>query len=107
MEPLNEIAEKLKLLGDKTRLTMLTLLKEREWCVCEFVDIFDMSQPAVSQHLRKLKSQGIVNEARRGQWVHYSLNIEDKPYIQAVLDAVPSSDELLSSLNKEINSRCD
>lgn len=106
MEPMNEIAEKLKLLGDKTRLTMLTLLKEREWCVCEFVDIFDMSQPAISQHLRKLKSQGIVNEARRGQWVYYSLNVDDMPYIQAVLNEMPGSQEVLSSMNKEVNCTC-
>ncbi|AYB45401.1 ArsR/SmtB family transcription factor [Paenibacillus lautus] len=106
MEPMNEIAEKLKLLGDKTRLTMLTLLKEREWCVCEFVDIFDMSQPAISQHLRKLKSQGIVNESRRGQWVYYSLNVDDKPYIQAVLNEMPGSQEVLSSMNKEVNCTC-
>ena len=39
IEQMSEIAEKLKLLGDKTRLTMLTLLKQKEWCVCEFVDI--------------------------------------------------------------------
>ncbi|WP_019635319.1 ArsR/SmtB family transcription factor [Paenibacillus fonticola] len=106
MEELINIAEKLKLLGDKTRLTMLTLLKDREWCVCEFVDIFDMSQPAISQHLRKLKSQGIVNEDRRGQWVYYSLNVEDKPYIKAVLDEMPSSQAILSALNKEINCIC-
>lgn len=106
MEQLNEIAEKLKLLGDKTRLTMLTLLKEKEWCVCEFVDIFDLSQPAISQHLRKLKSQGIVNESKRGQWVYYSLNVDDKPYIKAVLDEMPASQEILSSLNKNINCVC-
>ncbi|MFD3261457.1 ArsR/SmtB family transcription factor [Paenibacillus lentus] len=107
MEELIDIAEKLKLLGDKTRLTMLTLLKDREWCVCEFVDIFDMSQPAISQHLRKLKSQGIVNEDRRGQWVYYSLNVEDKPYIKTVLDEMPSSQSILSALNKEINCVCE
>lgn len=107
MEQLKEIAEKLKLLGDKTRLTMLTLLKEREWCVCEFVEIFDMSQPAISQHLRKLKSQGIVNESKRGQWVYYSLNVEDKPYIKAVLDEMPTSQEILSSFNKDINCACE
>ena len=101
MEALAEIADDLKLLGDKTRLAMLSLLKEREWCVCEFVAIFDMSQPAVSQHLRKLKSQGIVKESKRGQWVHYSLNVENKPYIQAVLDQMPDSKTILSLLNKE------
>lgn len=100
MEELSNIADSLKLLGDKTRLTMLSLLKEREWCVCEFVDIFEISQPAISQHLRKLKELGIVKESKRGQWVHYSLNIEDKPHIQAVLDQLPDSKIILSQLNK-------
>ncbi|HEY2492240.1 MAG TPA: metalloregulator ArsR/SmtB family transcription factor [Paenibacillus sp.] len=101
MEELSNVADNLKLLGDKTRLAMLSLLKEREWCVCEFVAIFDISQPAISQHLRKLKEQGIVKENKRGQWVHYSLNIADKPYIQAVLDQMPDSKTILSSMNKE------
>ncbi|MFD1775576.1 ArsR/SmtB family transcription factor [Paenibacillus rhizophilus] len=101
MEVFTNIADDLKLLGDRTRLAMLSLLKEREWCVCEFVSIFDISQPAVSQHLRKLKSKGMVKEKKRGQWVYYSLNVEDKPYIRDVLDHMPDSKTILSSLNKE------
>ncbi|MGG1642904.1 ArsR/SmtB family transcription factor [Paenibacillus sp. NRS-1782] len=101
MDQLAYVAEQLKLLGDRTRLTMLSLLKEREWCVCEFVKVFDISQPGISQHLRKLKSQGIVKEARRGQWVHYSLNVEDKPHIQAVLQCMPDEQQILKLLNKE------
>ncbi len=99
MDQLHEVAEKLKMLGDKTRLTMLTLMKERELCVCEFVDILNMSQPGISQHLRKLKSQGLVNESRKGQWVYYSLNVEDKPYIKSVLDRMPSMVHLLADDN--------
>ncbi|KZS43427.1 transcriptional regulator [Paenibacillus glucanolyticus] len=100
MERLEIISDKLKLLGDKTRLTMLILLTEREWCVYEFVHVLHMSQPGVSQHLRKLKSLGIVNEERRGQWVYYSLNVADKPYIQAVLNEMPSPQDMLKQLNK-------
>lgn len=106
MESLMEIAEDLKLLGDKTRLAMLTLLKEREWCVCEFVDIFDISQPAISQHLRKLKNRGIVNESKRGQWVHYSLNVEDKPHLKAVLNQMPDSITILGALSKDAKAAC-
>ncbi|WP_418303840.1 ArsR/SmtB family transcription factor [Paenibacillus crassostreae] len=97
-----DIADDLKLLGDKTRLTMLSLLKEREWCVCEFVEIFDISQPAISQHLRKMKAQNLVKENKRGQWVHYSLDVDNKPHIQAVLDQMPDSRTILTNLNKEL-----
>lgn len=106
MESLMDIAEDLKLLGDKTRLAMLSLLKEREWCVCEFVDIFDISQPAISQHLRKLKNRGIVNESKRGQWVHYSLNIEDKPHLKAVLNQMPDTITILGALSKDTKAAC-
>lgn len=100
MQTIHEAADKLKLLGDKTRLTMLTLLKDREWCVCEFVDVLEMSQPGISQHLRKLKDQGMVKENKRGQWVYYSLNVNDIPYIKMVLDAMPDSKDILRTLNK-------
>lgn len=106
MNTLNELAEELKLLGDKTRLTILTLLQEREWCVCEFVDLFDISQPAVSQHLRKLKNSGLVKEKKKGQWVYYSLNIDDKPRVKAILDLTPDASTVLLSLNKPSNAVC-
>ncbi|MGG4403815.1 metalloregulator ArsR/SmtB family transcription factor [Paenibacillus amylolyticus] len=101
MDSMQEVADKLKLLGDKTRLTILTLLKEREMCVCEFVEILDMSQPGISQHLRKLKDQGLVKESKRGQWVYYYLNVENTPYITSVLELMPDTATILKSLNKE------
>ncbi|GGJ27658.1 hypothetical protein GCM10008022_40730 [Paenibacillus hunanensis] len=103
MHHIEEVAEQMKLLGDKNRLMMLALLQEREWCVCEFVEIFDISQPGISQHMRKLKSHRIVKEERRGQWVYYSLNIEDKPHIQAVLRHLPAREELLSNFDKFVS----
>nr|WP_145163376.1 metalloregulator ArsR/SmtB family transcription factor [Paenibacillus terrae] len=101
MEQIREMADKLKLLSDNTRLTILSLLKDREFCVCELVEILEVSQPAVSQHLRKLKSQGVVKESKRGQWVYYSLNVDDKPYIKAVLDLTPDFLTILAALNKQ------
>ncbi len=52
MERIHEMADSLKLLGDKTRLTILALLKERALCVCDLVELLDTSQPNASQHLR-------------------------------------------------------
>ena len=78
MQPLvvdtDKVATILKLLGDKTRLTMVKILDSQECCVCEFVEIFNMSQPSISQHLRKLRDVGLVKENRKGQWIFYSIN---------------------------------
>lgn len=64
---IEESAIILKILGDKTRLTMIKLLETHDYCVCEFVEIFKVSQPAISQHVRKLKSAGLVSETKRSQ----------------------------------------
>ncbi|WP_057912609.1 ArsR/SmtB family transcription factor [Peribacillus muralis] len=96
-------ANVLKLLGDKTRLTMVKIMSEHECCVCEFVDVFDMSQPAISQHLRKLKDSGLVNEARRGQWIFYSLNQTSLyySYILTVIKELPSQNFKVEELTAQ------
>ncbi|WP_080844094.1 ArsR/SmtB family transcription factor [Cytobacillus gottheilii] len=93
----------LKLLGDKTRLTMVKILDHHDCCVCEFVGIFAMSQPAISQHLRKLKDAGVVGETRRGQWIFYSLNKESEYYhlVQNLLSHLPSQDAKLAELEEQ------
>lgn len=78
MKQLETTAIVLKLLGDKTRLSIMGMLMIHDCCVCEFVDVFQMSQPAVSQHLRKLKDARLVKEQRKGQWVIYSLDQENQ-----------------------------
>lgn len=91
-----------KLLGDKTRLTMLKLIEDEPCCVCEFVEIFQMSQPSISQHLRKLRDAHIVKEERKGQWIFYSLNKQSEhyPLLQSILEQLPDQKEKLVQLEK-------
>jgi ArsR family transcriptional regulator len=93
----------LKLLGDKTRLTMVKMLDSNDCCVCEFVEIFKASQPAISQHLRKLKDAGIVKEMRRGQWIIYSLNKNSDyyPLVQNLLQHLPNQDYRIKELEQQ------
>lgn len=99
---INKMATLLKLLGDQTRLTMVLLLKESDCCVCEFVELFNMSQPSISQHVRKLKDAGIVTEARKGQWIFYSLNKESQYYkvILSIVEHLPTQEEKILKLEK-------
>lgn len=98
MVDIGRMADTLKLLGSESRLTILALLRERELCVCELVEAVEISQPAVSQHLQKLKAYNLVREERRGQWVYYSLSIDDKPFIEQILRAIPSHHDLIEKL---------
>jgi ArsR family transcriptional regulator, arsenate/arsenite/antimonite-responsive transcriptional repressor len=100
---MDKAASILKLLGDKTRLTMMKILEEHDCCVCEFVEIFKMSQPSISQHLRKLRDLGLVKEERRGQWIFYSINKTNEyyPFIQQILAQLPSQDDKLKELEEQ------
>ncbi|WP_373894019.1 ArsR/SmtB family transcription factor [Virgibacillus natechei] len=92
----------LKLLGDKTRLTMVKILDKHDCCVCEFVEIFKASQPSISQHLRKLRDVGLVKEERRGQWIFYSINKthEYYPFVLQLLEQLPDQGEKLKQLEE-------
>jgi ArsR family transcriptional regulator, arsenate/arsenite/antimonite-responsive transcriptional repressor len=100
---IDKAANILKLLGDKTRLTMIKILDHHDCCVCEFVAMFKASQPAISQHLRKLKDAGLVQETRRGQWIIYSLNRDSDSYpiVQSLLHYLPDQDYKLRELEEQ------
>jgi len=75
---LDAMTEEFKVLGDKTRLRILSLLKGRELCVCDLTEVLGISQPGVSQQMRRLRQVGFVHERRGGQWTYYSLNLENE-----------------------------
>jgi ArsR family transcriptional regulator len=68
------MAEIAKALGDPVRLQLVDVLRKHagKVCVCELVPLFDISQPTLSHHLKKLREAGIVDSERRGVWAFYS-----------------------------------
>ena len=82
---------------------MVKMLETNDYCVCEFVEIFKVSQPAISQHIRKLKDVGLVNESRKGQWIFYSLNkkCDYYPLIEGLLNHLPNQDFKLTELEEQ------
>jgi ArsR family transcriptional regulator len=59
--------------ADATRLRILSLLLERELCVCELCDLLDEIQPKVSRHLAYLRRAGLVTVRSEGKWKHYAV----------------------------------
>ncbi|WP_438446537.1 ArsR/SmtB family transcription factor [Gorillibacterium sp. sgz5001074] len=104
---IEKLADELKLAGDKTRLTILSFLKERECCVCELAELLQTSQPNVSQHMRKLKDGKLVKESRKGQWIYYSLDLADKPYLMELLEILPSQKDKVEQVSAENINRCE
>jgi ArsR family transcriptional regulator len=61
-------------LSDSTRVRLLSMLAASEMCVCEMADILNMSQPAISHHLRILRQCDVVRFRKLGQRALYSLS---------------------------------
>lgn len=76
-------------LAEPNRLSLLMLLSVRPACVCELVDLLPLSQPAVSQHLRRLREAGLVQEQKQGRWVVYALSDDLPPHVQLLLGTLP------------------
>lgn len=98
---IEKMADQFKLLGDKTRLKIVSILNQQDMCVCQLVELLQTTQPNISQHLRKLKDAGLVREDRRGQWIFYSLEVANHPHLQDVLQYLPKLEE---EVQQKINS---
>lgn len=69
------LSELFKVLGDKTRIKLLSLLvAEREMCVCDIACALGMGQSAISHHLRILRAARLVKYRREGKEAWYSLD---------------------------------
>ena len=70
------LAATVKALADPTRLRIVDTLRKsapEALCQCELLPLFDMSQPALSKHLKVLVRAGVVGTERRGLWAFYFL----------------------------------
>src|SRR6267154_1751171 len=70
---LAEACDLLRALGTPHRLAIVLELAERPHCVHELVDGLGISQSLASQHLRVLRSAGLVTATRRGKETVYAL----------------------------------
>ena len=65
------VADIFKQVGDPTRVRLFWLLCHCEECVINISAMMEMSSPAVSHHLKQLKSAGLITAARKGKEVYY------------------------------------
>lgn len=73
-ELLEHVAERFRVLGDATRLSIIsTLIDQGEKNVGQLVDLLDAGQANISKHLRVLHDAGIVNRRPEGTAAYYSV----------------------------------
>ncbi|WP_326837610.1 metalloregulator ArsR/SmtB family transcription factor [Amycolatopsis rhabdoformis] len=88
---LADAGDLLRALAAPVRIAIVLQLREADRCVHELVDALDVAQPLISQHLRVLKTAGVVQGERRGREVVYRLVDDHLSHI--VVDAVAHAQE--------------
>jgi ArsR family transcriptional regulator len=83
---LSDAGDLLRALAAPVRIAIVLQLRDEDRCVHELVDILGVAQPLISQHLRVLKTAGVVHGERRGREVVYRLVDDHLAHI--VVDAV-------------------
>lgn len=86
----NDIDRIFRAFSDRTRLRILTLLREGELCVGDIVKVLRLSQPKVSRHLAYLRKTGLVEVRDQGPWCFYSLSKARNPFHAKILECLGS-----------------
>ncbi len=99
-----------KCLSDETRFNIVMLVVEQnEQCVCDLTEKLQLSQPKISRHLALLRSLGLLQDRRQGQWVYYSINPNLPDWCIEVLNTLKKA-ELQPRIEmpfQQINSYCE
>jgi DNA-binding transcriptional ArsR family regulator len=90
----------LRAIADPGRRRILVLVRDHERSAGEIAAQFDVSWPAVSQHLRVLRQAGLVSERRQGTKRFYRARPEGLREVRAFLDGF--WDERLVNLKQEV-----
>lgn len=94
-ESINRLMGILKLAANDVRMKILYLLSEEDHlCPFDLSDILNMSVPAISQHLRKLKDGGLAKTERDGQTIFYSLNTQFEEILSPSFDQIKNNNLL-------------
>jgi DNA-binding transcriptional ArsR family regulator len=77
------LAETFGALSDSNRAKIIYSLLDQELCVCDIACVIGISESAVSQHLRILRTLRLVKQRKSGRMMYYSLNDD---HIRQLLD---------------------
>jgi len=80
-------AETFRAISDPTRRAILDLLRDETRTVSALAAGFDVSRPAISQHLKILRGAGLVRERKQGRQRYYSLHAQPLRAVDAWLQA--------------------
>lgn len=89
--------------SNETRLRILYVLhRAGELCVCDLADIFEITQPSVSRHLKILREKALVEARRDAQTIYYSV-CTDNAFARMLVEFFDEQDTAPITLNVNPN----
>jgi DNA-binding transcriptional ArsR family regulator len=89
--------------SNETRLRILYVLhRAGELCVCDLADIFEITQPSVSRHLKILREKALVEARRDAQTIYYSV-CTDNAFARTLTEFFDGKDTAPITLNVNAN----
>jgi DNA-binding transcriptional ArsR family regulator len=86
----------LGLAGNEVRLKILYLIhRESKMCPCDLSDILNMTVPAISQHLKKLKEAKILSDTKVGQTIFYSIIEDNLHLLNPIFNLISSKENVI------------
>jgi DNA-binding transcriptional ArsR family regulator len=90
-------AELLSAMSNASRLEILRMTSEKEWCVSDLAEKIRISQSALSQHLKRLRDAKIVQTRRDGHNIYYRCASSAVSKMLVTLDQIYDDELLMSS----------
>lgn len=83
----NDLAQFFKILGHPARVAILQYISKQNACICnDLVEEIGLAQATISQHLKELKSIGLLNGKVEGKSMCYCINVARWTALQAQLN---------------------
>lgn len=74
-----------KALSDEGRVRVMMVLKDRELCVCQLIEVLGLAPSTVSKHMSILKQARLVESRKEGRWIYYSRNAAGDAHVAEAL----------------------
>lgn len=73
-DEMSRLANLFSVMGDSTRVQIISALRLSELCVSDLADLLSLSDSAISHQLRLLRQNNLVKARRDGKYIYYSLS---------------------------------
>ncbi len=83
-EPFAALIAVLRALADENRARIVLALRRQPLCVCQIVELTQLANSTVSEHLTILKTAGLLTSRKEGRWVYYRLAEQRTPVIAGI-----------------------